>query len=48
MITGTDGSLGSRKLLDRWRTLPSSLPPTGVAAMCALAAPLCTRPVGVV
>jgi hypothetical protein len=48
MMTGVLGSLGSLKLLLSRRTLPSSLPPTGVALMVADAAPLCCLPLGVV
>jgi hypothetical protein len=44
MMTGTEASAGSLKLLARGRTQPSSRPPGGVAAMLAEAAPLCTRP----
>lgn len=46
MMTGTEGSAGSLKLLARGRTRPSNTPPAGVAAMLAEAAPLCTRPAG--
>jgi hypothetical protein len=48
MMTGVAGSLGSLKLLLSRRTQPSSLPPTGVAAMVADAAPLWGLPLGVV